>query len=624
MIPPRLRTRAFWVTLVDVAVILFASSALVVVLGGRTRIDVDGVRVSIRGATNLFLLAAAFGVFRLAIGRRLGPLPAVRPGDFSRFEEERLRLARTDPASREVWICAGLTLAGSLIWIAPHLWHIRAVPDPGDPLYSAWSIARLIHQLTTDPRHLFDGNIFFPLPRTLTYSDMRFLEAFVGAPFLIAGVDPLIVANALMLVAFPACGLATFYAAWRLTGDPRAALVAGMLGAWHPFHAEHYSHLELNWVMFVPLATIAGLRLIAAPSRRRGFIFGLAVAGQWLASMYIGVMLMSFLVPLLAVAAIAWRLRPTRGLLAAALAAGVVLAPALAMLGYPYMRGREAHGERGLQEVQDGSAVPTDYGATHIRLTTYSWHTRRGNHGEREIFPGTSILALGAIGMIPPLTGASIAAIVAGAAAFDWSLGLNGLTYDDLNKRLLVYRGMRVPARFSVILGSALALLGAIGARRLIRLGRSPRTQAAICGVLAAGVLFDLRFDPRLRSYFPTMPAIYDRVTPDMVLAELPRDNHDIDYMYFSTRHWAHLIGGYSGYIPIASDVRYGFQHFPEPDALARLHAFGATHVTYNCAFESRPWRCDAALKALAENPTLELVAGERWQNAQVALYKFK
>jgi hypothetical protein len=617
------RGRSILVTCLDLGVIACASAAVVIALGGRTRVMLHGALITLRAPTNLVLFALAFLALRLAIGSRLRPLPAIASGDITRFEDERRRLARTDPASRDVWICAALTLMGSLVWIAPHVWNIRAVPDLGDPLYSAWSTARLIHQLTTDPRHLFDGNIFYPLPRTLTYSDMRFLEAFVGAPFLIAGIDPLRVSNALLLLAFPACGLATFYAGWRLTGDPRAALVAGLLGAWHPFHGEHYSHLELNWVMFVPLATIAGLRMLAAPDRRRGFVFGLAVAGQWLASMYVGVMLMSFLAPLLLVAAIAWRIRLTRQLFSAAVAAAVVLGPALAILGYPYMKSREAHGERGLEEVESGSAVPSDYGATHIREATYAWHTRVGNHGEREIFPGTSTLALGAIGMVPPLTGASIAVIVASVATFDWSLGLNGLTYGLLYKSSVVYRGMRVPARFSVVLGSALALLGAFGARRLIRLGRSQRAQAAICGMLAVFVVVDLRIDPRIHPYTASIPSIYARVEPSMVLVELPRF-HDTEYMYFSTRHWAHLLGGYSGYLPFNADLQYGLERFPSPEGIASLKRAGATHLTYNCALEIRRGRCDTVMAQLADDPLLEPVASERWENAPVTLYRFR
>ena len=78
------------------------------------------------------------------------------------------------------------------------------------------------------------------------------------------------VSNALLLLAFPACGLAFFYAAWRLTGEPDAALIAGLIGAEYPFHAEHYSHLELQWVMFTPLAIVAALRMLADPRAATG------------------------------------------------------------------------------------------------------------------------------------------------------------------------------------------------------------------------------------------------------------------------------------------------------------------------------------------------------------------
>jgi hypothetical protein len=623
MVSMRPPARASWITLLDAAIILSASAAVVILLGGRARIDVAGTLVSLRGVANPALMAAGCLALRMAIGWRVRPLPAIPSFDSARIEAERQRLAHGATPSRRVWICAALTLAGSLIWIAPHIWQLRSVPDLGDPLYSAWSIARLIHQLATDSRHLFDGNIFYPLPGTLTYSDMRFLEAFVGAPFLLAGVDPLLVANGLTLIAFPARGLATFYAAWRLTDEPRAALVAGLVAAWHPFHAEHYSHLELQWVMFVPLAVISGLRMLAAPGWRRGLFFGLAVGAQWLASMYIGAMLMSFLVPFLSVVAIAWRVRPTRQLLAAALGAGLVLGPALAILGYPYMKSRAAHGERGLQEVWDGSARPSDYGATHIRLATYARHTRFGNRGERELFPGTSTLALAAAGMMPPLTGATIAAIVAGAVTFDWSLGLNGLTYDDLYKRSALHRGMRVPARFSIVLGSVLALLGAFGARRLVRLGRTPRAQALVCGALAVAVVVDLRLDPRIRPYTAPIPSIYARVTPEMVLAELPAD-HQVDYMYFSTAHWARLLGGYSGYPGYSDALLAGWNVFPSEAALDHFRRAGATHLTYNCALEQRKNRCAVVFESLDGSPALELIASERWEGAEVRLYRFK
>jgi hypothetical protein len=622
MVPPRPQGRTFWITLFDAGLIIAASAAIVIVLGGRTRFEVAGIRLSLMGATNLVVFAALLFVLRVWLGRGLRPLPAFAPR-LTLIDAERERFATYARPTLDVWLYAGAALLGSLVWITPHLLHIRQIPDPGDPLFSAWRIARLAHQLATDPRHLFDGNQFYPLPLTLTYSDATVLEGLLGAPFVLAGLDALVVANALTLIAFPACGLAFFYAAWRLTGDPRAALVSGLVGAWYPFHGQHYPHLELQWVMFVPLAIVAALRMLAAPRWRTGFAFGAAVAAQWLASMYVGVMLMSFLLPFMAVVALGWRVRPSWRLAAALAAAGAIVVPALAGLGLPYMTSREARGDRGRGEVSDLSALPSDYARTHMRMTTYMWHSRVGNSPERELFPGTSTLVLAGTGMVPPLTAAATATIVAGALTFDWSLGFKGLTYDDLYNRSIVHRGMRVPARFGVVVGAALALLAGYGARRILRLGRTAAARAFICVALAILVLFDLRMDPRLQSYFATIPSIYNRVTPDMVLVELPRF-HDVDYMYFSTRHWAHLIGGYSGFIPADTKLEAALQAFPAPAAIAELHERGATHLTYNCGLETNRVRCESTLLQLEENPALDLVASERWEKAEVRLYRFK
>ena len=614
------------VTLLDAGAIFAGSAALVILLGGGTRFDVAGVRISLRGMGNALVLFGCLAAVRLLLARRERILPAIARPDPARIEAERRRFAAPERATAVVWMYAAATLLGSLVWIAPHLADIRQVPDPGDPLFSAWRIARLAHQLAHDPAHLLDGNIFYPLPLTLTYSDSTFLEGLIGAPFLLAGADALTVANALTLMAFPACGLAFFFAGWRLTADPRAALVCGLLGAWYPFHAEHYSHLELHWVMFVPLAIVAALRMLAAPGWRTGFALGLTVAAQWLASMYVGVMLMSFLMPFVAVAAIAWRVRPSRQVAAAATAAAAIVLPAVIGLAIPYMKTRDARGERGLHEVWSGSALPSDYADTHIRMSSdvwHLWHSREGNRNERELFPGLSTLALASAGLIPPLTGAAVATVVAGALTFDWSLGFNGLTYDDLYKRSVVHRGMRVPARFSVVLGAALALLGAFGARRLLRRGRSPGAQRAICAGLALAVLFDLKFDPRLQPYFDSIPSIYARVSPEMVLAEYPRD-HDTDYMYFSTRHQARLLWGYSGFMPNQPRLWAAFDALPTPAGVEELRQLGATHLTYNCRLERRERSCEWIVQQFDDNPALELVASERWEGKAVRLYRLK
>ena len=611
------------ITLIDTALVVTTSAAIVIALGGRTRIEVWGLLIVLRTSTNFAIATAVLGILRLALGRGLPPLPLWSgTGGAARFAEERERIASPEPLPRSFAPYAAAVAIASLAWLAPHVRHPRLVPDPGDPLFSAWRLATLEHQLTHDPLHPFDGNTFYPAHGTLTYSDATFLEGLVAAPFIAAGCDPLLVSNWLFLLAFPLCGLAFFYTSWRLTSDLRAGFVAGVLGALYPFHAEHYSHLELQFFCFVPLAVWTLLRMLAAPRWRTGLAFGLAVAAQWLACMYLGLMLMTFLVPFGVLMLAAWPV-PLKRAAVAGSAAALPIVAGLLILGIPYMASRGARGERGLGDLTYYSAVPTDYGHPHGRLATYRWISREGHQPEREMFPGTMPLTLAAIGICPPLGAVRAATIVSAALAFDWSIGIHGLTYDDLYRYVLPYRGLRVPARFSAIVGSALVLLSAFGCRRLFRLPRAPAAQSVLFAFVAVLALIDLRPFAELHPYFDNMPSVYGRVTPEMVLAELPR-THMIDYMYFSTSHWAHLLGGYSGFMPIDDELETAWNGFPAPSALDVLRRRGATHLTYNCAFERTADRCANTLERLEENPALQLIASERWQGAEVRLYRFK
>ena len=521
----------------------------------------------------------------------------------------------------DVLVCAALAVLLSTIWIWPHAAHLRQVPDRGDPVFSAWRIARFAHQVAHDPTHLFDGNIFYPRHWTLAYSDATLLQGTLGAPFIWAGVDPLLAANALTLIAFPLCGLAFFYAGWRLTGNPLAALVTGVLGAWYPFHAEHYSHLELHWFMFAPLAFVAVTDTITEPTWRRGLWLGAVLGLQCLASMYLGLMLVTVLVPFAAVSLFRDRTPSFRRLAGALGAAGCLLLPVAALLFVPYHSARADHGERPVEEVRIGSATPGDYLKTSHRQAAYRWNPRQFNHHERELFPGTTTISLAAIGLVALPAVPTLSVLAAAVATFDWSLGLNGLSYRGLSA-LTPYRSIRVPARFAVLFGTALIMLGACGAHRLINHG-TRRRQVLITACLVGAVLLDLRIRNDLVDYYARIPSIYERITSDAILAEFPA-GHEIDYMYFSTNHWASLLGGYSGFIPVDEGLAADVGSFPAVDSIAGLRRRGATHLTYNCAFERSAERCRSNTEELTANGQLELIATETWQGASVQLYRFK
>jgi hypothetical protein len=245
---------------------------------------------------------------------------------------------------------------------------------------------------------------------------------------------------------------------------------------------------------------------------------------------------------------------------------------------------------------------------------------------ERELFPGISPLALGLVGMLPPLPLPVMAAIGATALAFDGSRGTSGLVYDDLFHYLLPFRGMRVPSRFSALVGCGLILLSAYGARRLLGLVREGRPRAIAFGALVAAILLEFRPALGIRDYSATIPAIYSSVTPNMVLAEFPLDS-DFDFIYFSTFHWARLVNGYSGFTP-DSYVKlheYLSQEFPSAAAVETLRKRGVTHVTINCAmYRWRNYDCQSTVDKLDRLPNLQLVSSARWEGDTVRLYRLR
>src|SRR2546423_7744553 len=274
------------ITILDAIAIVLASAAMVIGLGGRAETTMLGVRVLLLSPWRPALLAVTIAAIRFAIAPRTSVLPALlNQTRTSALQDGRARFIVSPARPRILWLYAVAAVAGSPLWLTPHLLHPRFVTAHGDPIFSAWRLGRFAEQLAHDPRHLFDGRIFYPAAETLTYSDATVLEGLVAAPFILGGADPLIVSNVLFLTTFPLGALAFFYTAWRLTLDARAALIAGILGALYPFHWEHYSHLELQFTCFIPLAIVTLLSWLAKPTVRRGATLALVVTAQWLACM---------------------------------------------------------------------------------------------------------------------------------------------------------------------------------------------------------------------------------------------------------------------------------------------------------------------------------------------------
>jgi hypothetical protein len=615
----------------DVAIVLVLLAALVILLTGGFFTRVGGFRISGRSPDRALLVAVGLALVRVAVDRRRGFLG--RNAEYwTRLRTYWLqRDADPEMAGGASWTelalaALGISAVGAVL-LYPQLRAMYSVPDLGDPLFSIWRMSWAWRQLRGDPRSLFDGNIFYPEPLTLTYSDAMLLPSLTAAPLFALGVHPVLTYNLIFLSSFLFAGLATFALAVRLTGSPHAAFIAGLIYGFYPYRFEHYSHLELQVTGWMPLALI-GLHRFADRRRfRDGLLFGACSLAQLYSSMYYGVFFSIYAAVLGVVLLRAKRVPITQAITPLALA-GVLAVLGAVPLMRPYVAAQKRKGDRDRSVVAYYSASASDFLRAHSRSARYGRITLPGRQPERALFPGLTPIVLSGVALAPPF-GITRAAYASGLlVSFDASLGLNGIGYRYLYDWFPPFRGLRVPARFSIIGALSLAVLGAFGARRILS-RRTGRTRALMFGTLIVLVTIDLQPLLELEPVIREPPPIYASVQdPAAVLAEFPI-RHDIvqniPYMYFSFWHPASLINGYSGFAPADyEDFTKAVASFPDPAAVDLLRVRGATHVTVNCYRYDDEEECRRTIERADSSPALNVRARGLWHERPVVLYELR
>src|SRR3954447_19787635 len=155
-----------------------------------------------------------------------------------------------------------------------HLWPLASAPgtlgrdDSGDYVLHEWIMAWVAHQVVHSPLHLFDANIFYPEPRTLSYSDHLFLQSMLGAPLLWAGASALLAHNLVLMAGFALTGWTTAIVIRTWTGSWPAAIGSGSLVAFNSFSLTRLPQIQDLHLEFFPPALLALDRLLAAPRLR--------------------------------------------------------------------------------------------------------------------------------------------------------------------------------------------------------------------------------------------------------------------------------------------------------------------------------------------------------------------
>jgi hypothetical protein len=618
--------------ILDTLILLACIAALVIELSGGFFTAVGGLRVSARSADRALFVALGLLIVRYAIDRQAGFLGIAKERWRERWN--RYFQSQADPGStlagpaegRHLALAiAGLCLFG-VVLLFPQLMAMDSVPDLGDPLFSMWRIGWVNRQLLGDPRPLFDANIFYPERLTLTYSDSMLLPALFAAPLLALGIHPVITYNLLMLSGFIFSAVATYVLVSRLTGSPRAAFIAAVIYGFYPYRFEHYSHLELQFTQWMPLSLLAIHRFVETSRMRHAVLAALAVVAQLYSSMYYAVFFLFYGATVFCVLALGRKLK-LRGIVKpACIAGGLALALAVP-LARPYLVAQMVKGDRDVPAVTMFSATASDYLRAHERSALYGPHLLPGRKIERALFPGVLPIVLAIASLAPPVGLVRLAYAAGLLIAFDGSLGFHGLLYPYLYDWFPPMRGLRVPARFSVIVGLSLAILSGFGMRRLLARLSPGKAQVAFAAAVIL-LAFDLRPNLSLEPVWPEPPSIYAGVNAHhTVLAEFPVPDDpfgfafNTSYMYFSLWHGANMVNGYSGFLPTSyEELAKGLASFPSTSSVALLRQRGVTHVTLNCALYRDD--CSPVLRAFDSEPALRRVTEGRWQGAPAVLYE--
>jgi hypothetical protein len=594
----------------------------------------------------------------------------------------------------------------------------RDIPwDLGDSVLNCWILQwgadHILRFLAGDFRALsgyFNGNIFYPEPLAIAYSEHMTTQVLQILPVYAVTKNVVLCYNLLFLSTFVLSGLGTYLLVRELTGSPRAALVAGLLYAFAPYRIGQFSHVQVMSSQWMPFALYAFRRYF--DTRRLWPLAGAAAAlvAQFLSCGYF----LMYFAPLAAAYVLyeiadrgAWREWRMWGALAAAAAAVMALTVPF-LLPYVELRAR-GFGPRPFEEVVHYSADVYSYLVAHEAQRFWGWFVRAYPKPEGDLFPSLTPVLLALVGVLAHARSAWAAAgretitpgvivsrwrqvasgiaalvllsqvaavllilanngvdlsigplvfrvhnfaralrtaLIAAAAlailsprARAWMRGVPGSAVAFYVAALLIacwmslgpvlythgqriagdglygwfyanvpgFDGVRVPARFGMLVALFLAVLGGYGAAAIER--RWPRRGGAVLMIAGAFFLVESTSAPielngtwhvegTVKPPVPLIPAggppaIYGavgRLPASAVLAEFPfgEEQFDMRYMVWSAAHWRPLLNGYSGGFPRAYAVNRAAlsRVLDAPDrAWAVLARSGATHVVVHEGF---------------------------------------
>jgi hypothetical protein len=155
-----------------------------------------------------------------------------------------------------------------------------------DVRFGAWGTSRNAWALTHEPWKLFDAEPCYPATNTLAFGNPMISLGVLGAPVRLLVGDPVLTYNVVVALVILGSAMAMFMLVRKWTGEPAAALAAGILFAFHPVALNGLHHLftyDLSWIIW---ALFFGYRLFHDGRFSDAFLLAVALVMQMGGSYY--------------------------------------------------------------------------------------------------------------------------------------------------------------------------------------------------------------------------------------------------------------------------------------------------------------------------------------------------
>ncbi|CAG0930996.1 hypothetical protein TFLX_01951 [Thermoflexales bacterium] len=410
--------------------------------------------------------------------------------------------------------------------------------------------------------------IFYPQGISLLYHNIAWFNIGVWLP-LQAVLGGTAAYNVIFIATFALNGFATYLLAREWTGRLPAAGIGGLVCGFWPYLQSQYDHPNMIVFFWIPL-TLLFLKRALEKQRKRDALFAgvcLAMIGvtRWHLLIMGGVIIGLYVLYACTTQADCRTRRTLRQLTIVGVVAGLLFLP----VALPVVVGQltRAHPEDIFIDEQD--IGQTDVLAYVLPTSNYPVSNEAFQHLSQNLlinqtytpFLGYVTLALAIIGALIYRRRAGfwvLTAIVCVLLALGPQLRVNGQLYPDVPMpyRLVegLFRILRKPDRFNVILALPIAMLATFGVMALIQRRQTGRFAGVLALGLGALILIEYRVAP-----FPTTqvdtPAWFSQLAQepgDFAILDLPMNLGSTNkwYMYYQIVHGKALVEGRVSRLP--------------------------------------------------------------------------